>query len=252
MKKIFSVEFYKYTHSRLFLGLALSAMVMSMMLYLTSLVVSSGSVGYFSIAATNLSWFTELFFPLAIVFVFSRLFSFEANRKTFRNALTSGTSRIQVLDGKILFGIMTITMCLALVILMPVLMGGLTKTLFLEETSVSTREMFIRTGASYLYALFYLVAYAFFCVMVSLTVNNHKVAVILLLFAHFLFMYMTQLPFVGAFIRGFTFWWGGRYFGTFSLPDLPVLDIIRNIVVFTINIVVFYLISMQLIKHKDY
>lgn len=252
MKKILSVEFYKHTRSRLFLGLALSAVAMSMMLYLTGFVFSSGRVGYFSIAATNLAWFTELFFPLAIVFVFSRLFSHEANRKTFRNALTSGSSRTQILDGKILFGIVTIIMCLTIVIFMPILMGGLTKTLFLEETSISTSEMFIRTGSSYLYAFFYLLAYAFFCVMISLKVNNHKVVVIGLLFAHFLFIYIAQFPFVGDLIIGFTFWSGSLYLESFSLLDLPVLDLIRNIVVFAMNIVVFYLISLQLIKHKDY
>jgi len=252
VKKILSVEFYKHTRSRLFLGLVLSAVVMSVMLYLTSFVLSSGRVGYFSIAATNLAWFTELFFPLAIVFVFSRLFSHEANRKTFRNALTSGSSRTQILDGKILFGIVAIIMCLTLVIFMPILMGGLTKTLFLEETSISTREMLIRTGSSYLYAFFYLLAYAFFCVVVSLKVNNHKVVVIGLLFAHFLFMYIASFPVVGYLIRGFTFWPGSSYLGSFFLPDVPVLDLSRNIVVFAMNIVVFYLISMQMIKNKDY
>lgn len=252
MIRVLKAEFYKHNHSGIFIGLSAAFTLLSTILYGVSYVIMDGNIGFFSIAMTNLVWFIQLYFPVALIVIYASIFSQEAGKKVFRNNIIGGVDRTKILDGKILFGVMVSGACMVMVIIIPLLLDISTGAIYIEESIIPTSELILRTGGAYLYSFLYLISYSLFCTMVCLLFNNHKIAISLTLFIHFFIIYVSQFPVIGDVIRRFTFWTGPGWLEAFSVKDIPSLDLTRNIMVFAVNIILFYIISLRIMNNKDF
>jgi hypothetical protein len=252
VKRVLLSEFYKHNHSGLFLGLTVALVSLSTILYSVSYGIMEGSIGFYSFAMTSLVWFIQLYFPVALIVIFAWMFTQEAGKKVFRNNIVCGVDRTKILDGKILFGVIVSGAFMAMVILIPLLLDISIGAIYIEESTIPNSELILRTGGAYFYSFLYLVSYALFCTMVSLLLNNHKIAISLTLSIHFFVIYISQFPVIGDVIRRFTFWTGPGWLEAFWVKDIPSLDLTRNIVVFAVNIILFYLVSLRIMNNKDF